>query len=302
MPLTNFPNGITSFGAPVMGAGMMDASGTVFFVDGNSGSDASQGKSWDKPFRTLKVAFAASHADIARGSDRWARRNTIFCAGDAFVEDIDALPQKTDVIGVGSFGGNQYARVQGDHAPVNSATGCRFINMGFEPATATVMWTMVLSNWGTNFLGCHFYYSQAAINAVTAIDITASSHMRIMGCDFMGAFSGEVIEFAAGDAGNTRVCDNYLIGGAAEGINMSGNPNTTSGKMLGLIDNNVIQCATKVIDDNTNVSFMISNNTCLSGASHNDAEDITTTMAVNNIVTDGAGLTKTIPLLITGST
>ena len=80
--ITNFPNGISSFGVPLIGgAKLADMSGTIYFVDGNAGNDGNDGLSWDYPKKTLLHTFSVSHTDIARGSDRWARRNTIFIAG-----------------------------------------------------------------------------------------------------------------------------------------------------------------------------------------------------------------------------
>ena len=55
-------------GIPMLNIGG-DFSGSVYFVDGNSGSDGGKGhgKSLTKPYKTLAYAAAVSHADIARG-------------------------------------------------------------------------------------------------------------------------------------------------------------------------------------------------------------------------------------------
>lgn len=63
MPLTNFPNGITSFGVPVLGGiGGIPFTGDYWFVDPASGSDGYDGKSPATPFATLyrAVSRAAS--------------------------------------------------------------------------------------------------------------------------------------------------------------------------------------------------------------------------------------------------
>jgi phage major head subunit gpT-like protein len=56
MPLTNFPNGITSFGIPVTGGGIPITYGNVYFVDYDNGSDNNKGTSKDKAFKTLDKA------------------------------------------------------------------------------------------------------------------------------------------------------------------------------------------------------------------------------------------------------
>ncbi|MDD2731350.1 MAG: hypothetical protein PHW33_04495 [Candidatus Portnoybacteria bacterium] len=48
--------------------------GTVYYVEGNDGSDSYDGLSWDNPYKKLAQALAVSHADIDQQS-RWAKRN-----------------------------------------------------------------------------------------------------------------------------------------------------------------------------------------------------------------------------------
>lgn len=61
MGLTNFPNGISSFGNPIFGGGMslplMGKSGKAYFVDPARGSDGNRGTSWDKPLDTVSKAY-----------------------------------------------------------------------------------------------------------------------------------------------------------------------------------------------------------------------------------------------------
>ena len=62
MGMTNFPNGITSFGIPVLGGGAIPFTGTPFFVDPANGSDGYSGKSPDRAFATLYKAHDACTA------------------------------------------------------------------------------------------------------------------------------------------------------------------------------------------------------------------------------------------------
>ena len=65
MGLTNFPNGITSFGVPVMGgSGLIPATtGTYFFVSSVTGSDAHSGKSVVEAFGTIDYAIGKCTAN-----------------------------------------------------------------------------------------------------------------------------------------------------------------------------------------------------------------------------------------------
>jgi hypothetical protein len=60
MSLTNFPNGISSFGIPIMGGGGIPATpGTIYFVDYTLGSDGNNGKSPAKAFKTVSKAYTS---------------------------------------------------------------------------------------------------------------------------------------------------------------------------------------------------------------------------------------------------
>lgn len=58
MSLTNFPNGLTSFGIPVVGAGIPSSRGKYFFVDYGSGSDGNSGTDITRPYKTISKAYS----------------------------------------------------------------------------------------------------------------------------------------------------------------------------------------------------------------------------------------------------
>ena len=208
--------------------------GSVFYVEGNSGNDKYDGKSIDGAFKTLACALAVSHADIARRA-RWARRNTIYCFGDSFEEDLTKFAQKTDIVGLGSCDYLHTARVIGKHVPDTGTTlgstltpyvGTRFINMGFKgTAAACDIFTLASTHAGIAFLNCDFNGDTTA-PALGAIVATACESLTIKGCVFDGAFADAVIELGAGEANSLLIKDN-IISGANEGIMASATLTTT---------------------------------------------------------------------------
>lgn len=61
MALTNFPDGITSFGVPVIGGvGNVPLTGNWWFVNPATGSDAYDGQSPETPFQTIYAAYQAA--------------------------------------------------------------------------------------------------------------------------------------------------------------------------------------------------------------------------------------------------
>lgn len=57
MTLTTFPNGISSFGIPVLGGAALPFTGNYYFVDPVNGLDG-RGGGFDEPFKTLAAAYA----------------------------------------------------------------------------------------------------------------------------------------------------------------------------------------------------------------------------------------------------
>jgi hypothetical protein len=273
----------------------VENNGTVYYVDGNSGVDTNSGKSWKQAFKTLAVGFAASHADIARGSDRWARRNTVYIAGDSFEEDLIILPQKTDVIGVGSYNGHEGPNILGNHAPVNSGFGCRFYNVNFEPVTAAVIMTLTNACWGAEFHGCTFR-ADGTLVATIGILTTGTNHLRIIGNNFLGGFTTSAIGIAAGAVDDMIIKDNIIIGSDSGGIVVSGTT-TVTGKRKALIANNYVCCDDVGINDGADSTFYVINNRVVSaGALGATSHVITAAFATGNIVT-GNGVQISIPAM-----
>jgi len=73
MTLTNFPNGLTSFGIPVLSGMPMPFTGTYFFVDPANGSDGNNGLS---PSRALQTLYKA-HSLCTAG-----KNDVVFLVGD----------------------------------------------------------------------------------------------------------------------------------------------------------------------------------------------------------------------------
>lgn len=249
MGFTNYPHGITSFGIPIYGNGQQDISGSTYFVDNNSGSDSNDGSSFEKAFKTLAKAAAVSNVDIARGSDRWARRNTIYYCADTETADLVAFPDKCDVIGVGSYDANTMPGITGNHVPVNSGNyGTRFFNIKFmAPADATPIVTLASTTSGCQFINCWF---TAKPTTTIGIQATASPFLKVIGCRFDGAFVTSYITFGAGEAGGTEIIDCRFTDSAASGIVVNASTTYLWGAF---IQRCVIKAATVCLNDASNL-------------------------------------------------
>lgn len=108
MTLTNFPNGVSSFGVP---AGLPMSYGTYFFVDADSGSDLNDGLSKDTPFATIARAYSA----VTTNKD------------DVIVLSTNGSHQLTSMLDISKsrvhFTGDIYGRMYGQRAKINYADG-----------------------------------------------------------------------------------------------------------------------------------------------------------------------------------
>jgi len=180
MPLTNFPNGVTSFGVPVLGnVGGIPFTGTYWFVNPATGSDGNEGTSPEFPFATLyrAVSRAASGNNdvivlIGNGLSTGSARLSLALAQtvDSAATDgtLNWNKNALHLVGVGSptrvgqrariappsttytastFGANTFINVTG--------AGCSFTNVdiyvGFSTGSATMIG--VLEAGGRNYYG-----------------------------------------------------------------------------------------------------------------------------------------------------
>ena len=105
MGMTNFPNGITSFGMPVVPSSAMmfdrSQSNLNWFVDCRNGSDDNKGDSPESPFSTIAEAITRANAAINWSNSPWGPRHTIWIAPGLYAENLTSLPYGCNMIGLG---------------------------------------------------------------------------------------------------------------------------------------------------------------------------------------------------------
>lgn len=274
--------------------------GTVYFVEGNAGLDTNDGLSWAKAKKTLASAITASNVVIAADKWGWAARNTIYVKGDRLDEDLVVFPNKCDVIGVGSCDSFKRAGIRGNHVPANASNyGTRFINVMFEPQANADIIILASTSSGCEFVNCLFVGVFGTHTAPSAIDATASPMLKILDCEFLGAFGGDVIDIGAGDASGTEIKGNQIKGGVDNGIVITGVATVAGLCGRGVIANNQIQVADKVIDTRATSVFNCYDNICISGeAIGAGSYVIDLTYAARNCIT-GSDVSVYVPSLTT---
>ena len=291
--MTTYGDALYQYGGVPVGAFQPDGSGVTYFVDNNKGNDGNTGLSWEKAFSTLSRATTISNVQTASGGVA-ARRNTIYLSADRLVEDLTTLPDKCDIVGVGSTDSFKGGTLEGDHA-VTSGTGTRFFNMGFEPGTSADIFTFTTCS-GIEFWNSQFRANRGGATAVSGIDSTACINLKVIGCEFRGAFSADYIDIGAGAIDGTIIKDNIMVGGADNGFMVTGTATITGGNR-GIIVGNFIECADIFIDVNATSLFNVMDNVCISGETLGSSSYvIDLTFASGNRVT-GNDVSATIPVI-----
>lgn len=255
--------------------------GTVYYVEGNSGRDSWDGLTIDTAFKTLAKAISVSHANIAQRS-RWARRNTIYAFGDTFVEDLTAVPQKTDIVGCGSYDGESKPGLTGAHTIATAAAfGCRIFNFKFLNDGTDALWTIV--GGSLDFLGNTF---KASANSTHGLAWTSPNDVKIIGNEFVpdvddDPFDTAAIAIAAGATYNCLIRDNIIHGDI--GISIA---NAVYAHCH--IDRNIIRSVTTDINDASD-DWYITNNQCITAAANTTGVTASVignaALAANNILT-----------------
>lgn len=207
MPLTNYPNGVSSFGVPQIGSGSVMTTGNVFFVDSGSAnaSDAtSHGKDPLRPFATWDYAIGrctANNGDVIflmPGHDE----NPIV--------DIDMDVAGVRVIGLG-WGSSRPTITFGLlGASVDmSAASCVIENIRFDLGTVAATVTNAIRITADS---CEVHNCETVAHATSQftnhLTATDAQFVKIIGCTFKsiataGSTSGIVVDG----------CDDLVIDG-----------------------------------------------------------------------------------------
>lgn len=276
----------------------LKSGGTVYYVDGNKSTAGTGLGGWDNAFNTLSAAMAASHANIAITSRRaWASRNTIYVRADAITEDITALAQKTDIIGVGSNDGYEKALIVGTWVIPDTTAyiGCHFYNMQFRDDGAGGAIFDLDTQSGTEFHGCLF---DGGATDTIALQVEECQFLVVSGCEFSDV--SETLPWSASAIKVVQDTDPIF------GYKIVGNIISTAG--IGIdwdetvsancwITDNYIRATGLTIDDEGDDVFVINNRliTDVDTTTSTAGYDFNIQLSAGNIQMGTTGLGDTIP-------
>ena len=216
--LTNFPNGISSFGVPVLGGngGVPTTTGSMFFVDSTTGSNSYSGTKL-RPFSTIDYAIGRCTAD----------KGDVIIAMPGHEETLTAAAQLVfDVAGVTLVGigtGSLRPTVIQDTATTAdvdiTAANVTIRNILFSASFADVAASIDLDAADCWFDGCEWQQEGANLNFVDVIvggGDNVCDGLRITGCRSIGIdTANDGFLNCVGDIDRLQMIGNYLVCGIA---------------------------------------------------------------------------------------
>ncbi len=201
MGYTNYPNGLTSFGVPLIGGGMIPTSpGKIYFVNYGTGSDANPGTNINKPLQTVEYAYSL----VTSGND-----DIIALMGSTthvLAAMLDVTKSRVHFIGIDGT----YGRLYGNNAKISLAvtTGATNVftmkNTGVRNSFTNIKF--INGNTVTEGLHCvgeggeYALYTNCEIYKSTDLDQTTSSELVLNGdsAQFRGCTIGSLADARVG--------------------------------------------------------------------------------------------------------
>lgn len=225
MGLTNFPNGISSFGIPVFGGGTIPVTpGNVYFVNYGTGSDGNVG-SLTSPFKTVEYAYSV----VTSNND------DVICLMGSATHVLSAMltvsKNRVHFIGVDGTNGRFYG--QNAKLSLTATSGASNIGTILNTGTRNSFTNIKFINSSTVTEGIYCVveggeyalYQNCEIYKSTDLDETTAAHMvmngdsaQVIGCTIgsladalVGTVIRPAVRLTAGIAGAGKVCRDTIF-------------------------------------------------------------------------------------------
>jgi hypothetical protein len=200
MGLTNFPNGVSSFGVPILGGSFLPATqGNVFHVKPSTGLNGNDGSSPDRAFKTLSYALGKCTANQNDIVLLYAESSSAASTFDMLTSALVWNKNAVHLIGVsaapliGSRAGirNSTSTLAIEDLFTVSASNCIIANLeifqGDVTSTASAPRAMVVSGDRNKIINCQVSgVGDLSMDLANACSLAVTGSENYFGNDFIG--------------------------------------------------------------------------------------------------------------------
>lgn len=237
--LTAHPNGISSFGVPVMGGGTIPTTtGDYYFVDSGSGASSNDGKSPTRAFATIDQAVNAATASNGDVIIVMPGHAETIASATSLVLDVAGLT----IIGLG-HGRNRPVlsfSATASRIPI-SADNIYVSNLVFLGAVADIVSGVTITGDDVTLHNCDFEVGSAILEFLQMLDIDAATRAVIDGCRFIANATAGTNNAIRIDATVDSVIQNCEFRGDFTTAAISGNAGTAAASTNVAVLNNLIE-------------------------------------------------------------
>jgi hypothetical protein len=257
MGLTKYPNGVSSFGMPVL-PGLAPTTGSVFFVHSGTGSNGNPGIEPSKPRATIDSAVGLCTAN----------KGDIIIVMEGHSENISAATSLVvDVAGVTIIGlGRGRLRPQLHFTNTAGtiemdAANTRLSNVVLLASVSAVVVGINVDADGVMLDNLEFGYVDTGDDFVTMVDVDAFDYAEIVNCRFLTeAAAGAAEAIRLDDCHFVRILDNWFSGNWSDSVIVGEGALGTDLLLAGNLMYNGDTGAANGIDLNVAFTGLISNN------------------------------------------
>lgn len=207
---TNFPNGITSFGVPVVTGGIPPTTGSYFFVHSGTGAASNDGLTADTPLATIDQAINKCTANQGDVIVVMPGHSENISAATSLVCDVAGV----QIVGLGRGRNRPQLHFTNTAGSIEmDAANTRLSNMVLLASVSAVVVGINVDADNVILDNLEFGYVDTGDDFVTMMDIDAFDYATVQGCRFLTeAAAGAEQAIRIDDCHFVRIVDNWFSG------------------------------------------------------------------------------------------
>lgn len=211
MSITQHPNGVSSFGVPILGSGNIISTGKFFFVDSNTGSNSNSGSDPAHALATIDYAVGLCTANSGDHIIVMEGHTESLTGATSLVVDVAGVT----IIGLGHGNARPLLDFDDTDATIEmDAADCILSNVVLRASVSAVVVGVNCDADGITLDRVETTWEATGDDFVTMIDIDAFDRCTVQNCKLYTepAVAGCAEAIRVDDAHNTRIIRNEIIG------------------------------------------------------------------------------------------